>query len=107
MEYAKFHHLKTLYPDGYFFTLDEPVEGLQGRLFEIKEVMAYKKELISAFATSHKIKKANISCRNFFWKPEQVKDQLKLGDGGEWYLFCYNNADKKPIAIWCSKISAV
>ncbi len=105
MEYAKFHKLGILYPHGYFFTTNTIIEGLQGRLFEIIEVLTYKKELMKAFIKNNSIKKANISCRNFFWKPEDVKEQLKLSDGGEWYLFCYNSGDKKPIAIWAKKVN--
>lgn len=107
MEYAKNNGLNILYPNGYYFTTDTIVEGLQGRLFEIEEAMPYKKELLNAFIKKHAIKKANISCRNFFWKPDDVKKQFKLSDGGEWYLFCYSSADKKPMAIWSTRIKGL
>lgn len=105
MEYSHEHQLKVLYPNGYFFTTDAYQKDLQGRLFELIEHGQYKKELLNAFIKKHQIKKANIACRNFFWKPEEVKQQFKLHDGGEWYLFCYADAEKKPQAIWAKKIS--
>lgn len=104
MEYSHEKQLKVLYPNGYFFTTDAYQQDLQGRLFEIIEHGQYKKELLNAFIKKHQIKKANIACRNFFWKPEEVKQQFKLHDGGEWYLFCYADAEKKPQAIWAKKI---
>ncbi len=104
MEYSSLKNLRVLYPNGFYFTTDFLEEALLGRFFEIKAVLPYKKQILQKFAQEQQLIKANISCRNFFWKPEEVKKQLKLTDGGEWYLFCYTNADKKPMALWCQKI---
>ncbi len=103
-EYAFKNNLRPLFPNGFYFTTDEYKDDLQGRLFQMENVMAYKKESLNDFIRENKITQANISCRNFFWKPEDVKKQLKLKDGGDWYLFCYNNAEKKPVAVWCKKV---
>ncbi len=107
MEYSIQNNLRVIYPNGYFFTTDHPEEQLQGRLFQIIRVLPFKKGLLAQFIKQNEIKKANISCRNFFWKPEEVKKQLKLSDGGEWYLFCYNDASKKPITVWAKKLSII
>jgi len=103
MPYAFEHGLNILYPQGYYFTSDHPIKDLQGRLFKVIHAMPYKKEQLQQFIKTHSINKANISCRNFFWKPEEVKKELKLNDGGEWYLFCYTQSEKKSFAVWCKK----
>jgi 16S rRNA G966 N2-methylase RsmD len=101
--YALREGLLALYPRGNYFTLEENKQDLDGRLFEVNTTMAYKADGLRDFCRVNGIQKANISCRNFFWKPEEVKRQLKIKDGGDWYLFCYCDGDKKPLALWCRK----
>ncbi len=106
-EYCKMEGMSILYPNGYYFTMNKVSTHLQGRFFEIIKILPYKKEMHFEFIKQNKVTKANISCRNFFWKPEEVKKLLKLSDGGEWYLFCYNDKEKKPVGVWCKKVTIV
>jgi 16S rRNA G966 N2-methylase RsmD len=102
-EYAIENKLELLYPDGSYFTGDDFGNNLHGRSFEIIESMPYKPRLMNDFIQKNSITQVNIACRNFHWKPEEVKKSLKLKDGGELYLFCYNDFEQKSLAVWCRK----
>jgi 16S rRNA G966 N2-methylase RsmD len=102
-EYAIENKIELLYPDGSYFTTDELKTELQGRIFEVIDSMRYKVSSLNAYIKKNEITQGNIACRNFHWKPDEVRKTLKLKDGGDLYLFCYNDFGQKPIAVWCRK----
>ena len=80
------------------------VEGYPGRQFKIKEVLSLSK------ADIKKLKgitvKANIACRNFPMKPEELKKKLKIEDGGNYYIFATTLADKSRCLLLCEPVNA-
>jgi len=102
--YAKANNFQPLYPSGFYYTSNNTIREPQGRIFEIIEKTKYEKQLLTNIFKLHGIKGINISVRNFFWEAEQIRQQLKLKDGGAWYLFCYVDASKEPVALVCRKI---
>lgn len=102
--YATEKGMQVLYPNGMFFTSTQNPGNEFGRAFHVVQAMPYKEDALRSFMKEQGITKSNIACRNFFDAPEKVARRFKLGDGGEWYLFCYCDAVKNPMAVWCRKI---
>lgn len=75
-----------------------------GRKFVVKHVELFNEKKIRKFLTSKKITKANISRSNFPMKPEEIKERLKLKDGGDIYLFFTKDINEKSIFILTEKI---
>ena len=61
-----------------------------------------KRELKSMIGT---MAKANISVRNFPLTAKQLRLRLKMGDGGDSYLFATTTDDGRHVIMKCSKIT--
>ena len=66
----------------------------------IKEVVPYSK----AGMKSSKIRKANITIRNFPESVSQIRRKWKIAEGGEVYLFFTTNLNDEKVMIRCEKI---
>ncbi|MDZ7933622.1 MAG: SAM-dependent methyltransferase [Emticicia sp.] len=98
---AVHYDLAKLAPNSHLYTSEKLVENFAGRSFMCEAVCKFdKKEILSKLPTP----KANISTRNFPMKPEEIKKKLGLQDGGEYYLFATENADKQKIVLICRKV---
>jgi 16S rRNA G966 N2-methylase RsmD len=86
----------------HLYTSGELVADFPGRIFKIVGVCGFNKAEVNSFLP---YRKANVSCRNFPYKPEEVKKRLGIVDGGHQYLFCTENMEKKKIIIICEKLS--
>ena len=91
--------IEKLAPNTHLYTSEKLVENFPGRTFKIENILPYAPVAFKKLG----ITKANISCRNFKDKPEQVKKKLKLKDGGNTYLFATSDNNEKPILIICVK----
>lgn len=96
---AKKYEVKKLAPNSHLYTSEELIEHFPGRTFKVEKVLPYQPKDFRKLG----ITKANVSCRNFKDKPEQVKKKLKLKDGGNTYLFATSDQNNKPILIICVK----
>ena len=72
-----------------------------GRRFLINEVIPYHKKEIKKFL---KIKKANISIRNFPESVSEIRKKHKISDGGDVFLFFTTLESKNKVIIACSKV---
>ena len=77
--------LRKLHAHSHLYTCDEPVADFPGRVFTVEEVVAFNKREVKRQLAS--IGKANVAVRNFPLTAEALRQQLKLGDGGDVYLF--------------------
>jgi 16S rRNA G966 N2-methylase RsmD len=91
---ARFNIFK-LHKNSHLYTSDRHIPDFPGRIFKVKELMAYK--------PVKNLSQANISVRNFPDTPDEVRKKLKLRDGGEVFLFCTRLNNEKPAIIWCEK----
>lgn len=68
-----------------------------GRRFKVLETLPFSKKTMKNWTNQ----KANISCRNFPMKPEEIKKKFKIKDGGDQYLFfsTTDNGNKKLIIV--------
>ena len=77
--------LLKLHAHSHLYTCDEQVPDFPGRVFTVEKVVPFgKKEVKRQLAN---IVKANVAVRNFPLTAEALRKQLKLGDGGDVYLF--------------------
>lgn len=85
----------------HLYTSVEP-QDFWGRQFKIISCQPFSKKAVQFWAN----KKANISCRNFPMKPEEIRKKFKIKDGGEQYLF-FTSAENgaKKLIIACEKFS--
>jgi hypothetical protein len=75
-----------------------------GRSFEIMEVVPYNKK---ALKRSLKLKKANITTRNFPKSVSELRKELKIEDGGNDYLFFTTDLSNEKIVVVCRKVSNI
>jgi len=78
----------------------ENILDFPGRVFKIETVISYEKKQISKLVSN---KKANITTRNFPKTVAQIRQETKIKDGGDVFLFFTTNKDNKLIVIFCSK----
>ena len=84
-----------------FLSADE-IRHFPGRTFQILATSSMnKKELKPALAT---ISQANIAVRNFPLTAQQLRQKLKLRDGGDVYIFATTTADGAHKLFICRKI---
>ena len=89
-----------LQSNSHLFTSEE-LQVFPGRSFEIKEIVAYNKK---ALKRSLKLKKANITTRNFPKSVNEIRKELKIEDGGIDYLFFTTDLNNDKIVLVCRKV---
>ncbi len=98
---AQHFNLQKIAPHSHLYTSEELVENFQGRIFKIVAVCKLDKKEIAKYLTD---KKANITIRNFPLTVQQIRDKLKLSDGGNEYLFATTDAQNQKIIVVCVKV---
>ena len=93
--------LKKLHRNTHLYTSDTLVKDFSGRVFEVKNTDGFGKNELKRL--SSELKKANIAVRNFPERPEALRKRLKLGDGGDVYLFATTLDDERRVIIRCEK----
>jgi len=79
----------------------ERLKSFPGRRFEIIEIIPYNKK---ALKSALKQKKANITTRNFPKSVNEIRKELKIEDGGAYYLFFTTDLNNDKIVLVCKKI---
>lgn len=99
---STYYNIKKLAINSHLYTSDKIVEGFNGRVFKIIEVADYKKSTIRNLRKIYP--KANISVRNFHLSASDLRDSLKIQDGGDITIFgtTLSTGDKRLII--CRKI---
>ena len=95
-------NIDKLHPNSHLYTADSLVENFPGRIFEVVETYGFDKKSQRNFRD--KVKKANLSIRNFPSSVAQLRKRLKLGDGGNDYVFATTLANEKRILIRSTKV---
>ena len=89
-------------PNSHLFLSNEEVSGFPGRGFRILVVTSMnKKELRSALST---VSQANIAVRNFPLSAQQLRQRLKIKDGGDLFIFATTTAEGVHQLFICRKI---
>lgn len=94
--------VKALASDSHLFVSDGPVEDFPGRRFAITAITTMnKKELGRALSG---ITRANIATRNFPMTAQQLRQRLRLQDGGDCYIFGTTTATGEHRLYICNKL---
>ncbi|MGA9588558.1 MAG: class I SAM-dependent methyltransferase, partial [Salegentibacter sp.] len=97
---AKKTATSKLHPNSHLYTSEE-LQEFPGRKFEILDTRPFNiKELKKKF----KLKKANITTRNFPDSVEKIRKKLKIQEGGDSYLFFTTNLKEEKIVLICRKV---
>jgi len=94
------YKVKKIAQHSHLYTSDNLIEIFPGRSFKVEHILPYNYKDFRKLG----ITKANVSCRNFKHNVEQVKQKLKLKDGGDIYLFATTDKNEKPLLIITKKL---
>ena len=120
------YNLDKLHRSSHLYTSDELVPDFPGRIFEVIKVVPFdKKTKKSLWETQRRkdakmqsvedsatlslcdsatLKKANIAVRNFPLSAEELKKNLGLQDGSEFYIFGTTMKGEKKIVVLAKKV---
>jgi len=94
--------VKALASDSHLFVSDGPIEDFPGRRFAITAITTMnKKELGRALSG---ITRANIATRNFPMTAQQLRQRLRLQDGGDCYIFGTTTVTGEHRLYICNKL---
>lgn len=94
--------LDKLHVNSHLYTSDVLLERFPGRVFEVVDCFSFSH---SELKRLHQIAlKANMSVRNFPSSVEELRKKLKLGDGGDFYLFATTFADGQKRLVLGRKV---
>lgn len=95
--------IAQLAPNSHLFVAAAPVEGFPGRQFAVRrQTTMNKRELKAAL---HGVEQANITTRNFPMTAAQLRQRLRLRDGGDCYIFATTLDDGTHSLFVCDKAS--
>ena len=103
-EYAAINGLNTISKNSVFLTGNVEIKDFIGRQFIIITQMQFGKSLLKKYLKEFNIVKANVSCRIFPVKEEEIKKSFGLNDGGDEYLFLTTGSEKQKIFFHCRKL---
>ena len=108
------YNLDKLHRNSHLYTSDELVPDFPGRIFEVINVVPFdkkaKKNLWETTSLSSQLiahgsqPKANIAVRNFPLSAEELKKNLGLQDGSEFYIFGTTMKGEKKIVVLAKKV---
>jgi len=76
-----------------------------GKILRIVNVNFYNHKRLSAYLKINEIKSANIICKNFGYKPEEMYKKLKIKTGGNIFIVFTRNNKNRLISIIAERIS--
>ncbi len=93
---SRYFDVEKLDQNAHLYT-STTLKDFWGRRFKVLETLPFSKKTMKNWTNQ----KANISCRNFPMKPEEIKKKFKIKDGGDQYLFfsTTDNGNKKLIIV--------
>lgn len=89
-----------LHVNSHLYT-SEQLKSFPGRSFEILQTLPYHKKTLKK---ALKLKKANITTRNFPRSVSEIRKELKLEDGGLDFLFFTTDLNDNKIVLICKKV---
>ena len=94
--------VKALAADSHLFVSNEEVRDFPGRRFAITAVTTMNKKELSRALKG--ITRANVATRNFPMTAQQLRQRLRLQDGGDCYIFGTTRADGPRVVYICRKV---
>nr|MBC7613651.1 hypothetical protein [Pseudopedobacter sp.] len=88
-----------IHQHSHLYTSTELKADFPGKIFKVMDAVDFNQ-----FTKSKALAKANVVTRNFNLKPEEIKKQFKIKDGGEDFLFFTTNSKNNPIVVHAKKV---
>ncbi len=85
----------------HLYTSDELITDFPGRSFEILMISKVDKQEVQRIIQGHK---ANVSIRNFPGSAQELKKNLGLSDGGDFYIFGTTDMNDKKVLLITKKV---
>lgn len=92
--------IDKLHQHSHLYTADHLI-NFPGRRFKIETVLNYNKKAFKKL----KLKKANVTVRNFPNSVRRIRETFKIAEGGTVYLFFTTDLNNNKIIIKCSRIT--
>lgn len=86
----------------HLFLSNRKIENFPGRSFQITSISSMNKQILKEKISI--LKNANIATRNFPINAEQLRNKLKLSDGGDNYIFATTTQHKEHLLFICKKV---
>lgn len=96
--------LDKLHRNSHLYTSDELVPDFPGRIFEVIDVMPFDKKAKKGISLRCQQHKANVAVRNFPLSTEELKKNLGLHDGGEFYIFGTTMKGENKVIVLTKKL---
>ena len=93
--------LAKLAPGTHLYTSDAPVPGFPGRRFAVAAVYGAGRQELKQL--TRQCTRANVVTRNFPLTPDQLREKLRMADGGDDYVIGATLADGKKVVVLCRK----
>lgn len=93
--------LLKLHPNSHLYTADREVADFPGRTFRVVRTLGFgKQDMKELHALTDR---ANLAARNFPATVDQLRQKLRLRDGGNLYLFATTAASGRHVLLVCEK----
>ena len=105
--------LDKLHRNSHLYTSDDLIPDFPGRIFEVVNVVPFDKKTKKNIWTldfedakkgSATFKKANVAVRNFPLSAEELKKNLGLQDGSDFYIFGSTMKGEKKVVVLTKKV---
>ena len=100
-ELSRQYAVTPISANSHIFVSSHFIEGFPGRQFQIVTISSMNKRELHAALKG--IQQANVAVRNFPMSAEQLRQRLRLRDGGEHYIFATTTEDGQHILFVCRK----
>ena len=101
---AQKHQMLYINPRVDYLTSDREIVSFPGRMFRVKEFLAYSPKTFRRFLKNARIAAASIQRRDFPLSPEEIRRKFRLGESDQLFLFFTRNAFLGPVCICCEKL---
>jgi len=98
---SQYYNVEKFHPNTHLYTSSGYIPNFPGRVFEVADIWNGSQKEWKKRA--EKIKKANITVRNYPIDAPELRKKLKLADGGDCYLFACTLANSEKVIVECQK----
>ena len=95
------YEVKKLHINSHLYTSKELIGDFPGRTFKILNWAPFNKQIGKGLLAG--MTQANMTVRNFPLSVNELRQKLRLKDGGDFYLFATTLADNQKVLILCEK----
>jgi 16S rRNA G966 N2-methylase RsmD len=96
--------VKKIAPHSHLYTSDTLNPNFIGRSFEVIAVCKLDKKALKLFMPNNK---ANITTRNFPLTVKQIREKIKVQEGGDIYWFATTDNHNQKVIIVCQKVTSI